>query len=553
MTAVDTYPFDPPAAARDFGAATPQGQEWCRRGLGWLYGFHHEEAVLCFERALSEDPSCAFAHWGIGFALGPNYNKPWEIFSPKERARVIARAQKAAEQAQACDGPEWVCALANALPSRLPETPEVEEFRPLAEAFAERMVAVKERFPEDLDICALAVEALMTCTPWALWHLPTGTPAHHAHTLRAKGILDEAFAQKPGAEDHPALLHLYVHLMEMSPTPEMAVRRGTRLCEVARDSGHLLHMGTHIHVQVGDYARVVSHNRSAFEVDRRYWDHIGDALGFYRLYMGHNLAFEAWGAMFLAAPGPALQACDDLDTLFPDSFIRTHPPLFEAFTTVRDHVLMRFGMWQALLDLPLPGDGDSEFYPFAIALRHATRAVAAANLGHHAQADADLAAFETARDRIDPERVLFNNTCWDILAVAEGMARGEAAVKRGAVAEGLAHLREAVANEDALSYEEPWAWMMPTRHALGALLLDAGLAEEAEDVFRTDLGLKPGLIRACHHPDNIWALQGLDDCLKLRGADTERAYIAPRLAVARAWAEIEVAAACQCALKAARL
>ena len=78
--------------------------------------------------------------------------------------------------------------------------------------------------------------------------------------------------------------------------------------------------------------------------------------------------------------------------------------------------------------------------------------------------------------------------CSDQLAVAEAMLDGEIAYRKGDFDLAFARLRDAVELEDALPYDEPWGWMQPSRHALGALLLEQGRVEEAEAVYREDLG-----------------------------------------------------------------
>ena len=91
-------------------------------------------------------------------------------------------------------------------------------------------------------------------------------------------------------------------------------------------------------------------------------------------------------------------------------------------------------------------------------------------------------------------RYLFNNTCLDILAVAAEMLDGEVEYRKGDFDAAFAHLRRSVELDDNLPYDEPWGWMQPTRHALGALLLEQGRVEEAEAVYRADLG--PGRARS---------------------------------------------------------
>ncbi len=97
-------------------------------------------------------------------------------------------------------------------------------------------------------------------------------------------------------------------------------------------------------------------------------------------------------------------------------------------------------------------------------------------------------------------RYLFNNTCLDILAVAGAMLDGEIEYRQGRFDAAFAHLRRSVELDDNLPYDEPWGWMQPTRHALGALLLEQGQVEEAEAVYRADLGLDATLSRRLPAP-----------------------------------------------------
>src|SRR5204863_3794587 len=134
----------------------------------------------------------------------------------------------------------------------------------------------------------------------------------------------------------------------------------------------------------------------------------------------------------------------------------------------------------------------------------------------------------------------FNNTCIDILAIASQMMKGEIAYRKGRHMQAFAHLRRSIELDDNLPYDEPWGWMQPTRHALGALLLEQGKVAEAEAVYRADLGLDGKLSRACQHPDNLWSLHGLHECLVRRGEKAETALIKQRLDLAQARAETPI-------------
>jgi hypothetical protein len=82
-------------------------------------------------------------------------------------------------------------------------------------------------------------------------------------------------------------------------------------------------------------------------------------------------------------------------------------------------------------------------------------------------------------------------------------------------------------------------------------LLEQGRVAEAEAVYRSDLGLDGALSRACQHPDNLWSLHGLHECLTRRGETVEATLIKQRLDLALARSEVPVRASCYCRLQAA--
>ena len=540
-----TYPFNLGTHTRKITCATAEAQTWFDRGLIWLFGYNHEESIACFENALKSDPNCAMALWGIAYAIGPNYNKPWEVFTEEEKAPNLARAHAAIKAAGPMPKTAAESALLTAIATRYPTDPEIEKFRPYNDAFADAMRVVYQQNKDDLDITFVFAEALMNRTPWQLWDLKTGEQAEYASTYEAKEVLDRAF-ETEAAWQHPGLLHMYIHLMEMSPTPEAALRHGDALTGLCPDAGHLVHMATHIDVLCGDYQNVVTRNHQAAQVDKLYKDHAGGE-NFYSLYRIHNLHFESYGAMFLAQRAKALDAAARLRVEVPDEVVRVYPDLFEAFVANRPHVLIRFGMWQDILDEESPSD--IKLFAFTQTLIYYARAIALANLGRHAEAEAERDKFQAAMDAIPEERMLFQNKAHDVLHVARQMMLGELAYKAGRIEEGLAHLRQSVHLDDNLMYEEPWAWPQPPRHALGALLLEAGQWQEAEAVYRADLGLDPTLPRALQNPRNVWALHGLHECLMQRGDTVELLHIKRQLDHAAARADIPIRASCLCRSK----
>lgn len=516
----------------------------------WTYAFHHEEAVACFEAAAEADPDCAMAHWGIAYALGPNYNKPWEAFDAEELTRTVDRTHAAVELAHQKAAPATPVerALIGALRARYPQARAVDDCSVWNPPYAESMRAVQALAPHDLDVAALYADALMNLTPWQLWDLRTGRPAEGARTLEAKEVLERALAAEGGRE-HPGVLHLYVHLMEMSATPEAALAVADRLRGLVPDAGHLLHMPSHLEVLCGDYRRVVSDNTAAVAADEKYRARAG-AMNFYTLYRSHNYHFKIYGAMFLGQYAVALDTAERLEASVPEELLRVEsPPMadwLEGFLAMRVHVLIRFGRWADILRLPLPAD--PRLYCVTTAMLHYARGVALSATGEIEGAEAERGLFREAVARVPESRTLFNNTCADILAIASAMLDGELEYRKGDHAAAFAALERSIALDDSLPYDEPWGWMQPTRHAYGALLLEQGRVDEAEAVYRADLGLDDTLPRALQHPGNVWALHGYHECLVRLGRAGEARIVAQQLKLASALADVPVEASCFCRL-----
>jgi len=547
------YDYDLGSYRRPITTRSKEAQLWFDRGLVWCYGYNHEEAVRCFQKAAKADPNCAMAHWGIAYAAGPNYNKQWKAFDAADLKRSLSTAWKATQKALAClkKASPAERALIEPLVERYPSADTAAVTPVWNDNYAAAMRKVYRAHPDDLDVATLFAEAIMNRTPWQLWDIKAGTPAVGADTAEAIAVLERSLAQ-PGGMEHPGLLHMYVHLMEMSPHPQRALRAADALRTAAPDAGHLVHMPTHIDVLCGLYKNVVDWNGRAIVGDRKYLKQRGQK-NFYSLYRCHNYHFKLYGAMFLGQCEPGLAAADEMIANLPEALLRVEsPPMadwLEGFVPMKQHVLIRFGKWKEIVAQPLPKD--RRLYCTTTAMMHYAKAVAHAASGNIAKAEDEAQRFEIARAAVPPTRYVFNNTCLDILAIAAEMMRGEIAYRKGRFDEAFAHLRKSVALDDGLPYDEPWAWMQPTRHALGALLLEQGRVEEAEAVYRADLGLDGVLSRACQHPENVWSLHGLYECLMRLGKRAEAGIIKARLDVVVAWADVPIKSSCFCRLSAA--
>ncbi len=546
MTDFDLGPFSRPVTT-----ASNKAQLWFDRGLVWTYAYNHELAIECFQNALEHDPDCAMAHWGIAFAAGPNYNYEWWMMDATTKQDTLATAYSHTQSAiSLIDKVSDVeRALIQALPSRYPQRTPVKDQKPWNDAFAASMADVFARFPDDADVATVYAESILNQTPWKMWDIHSGGVADGANTLEAQRVL-ESFIETPVGQAHPGILHLYIHLMEMSSTPEKALVACDHLRELVPDAGHLIHMPTHIDIQCGAYRDVVYWNLKGVEADLRVAEQQG-RVNFYTAYRIHNYRFAIYGAMFLGQYEPAIAAAEEILREVPEELLRIEsPPMadyMESNLSMKTHVQIRFGRWHDIIAEPLPED--QTLYSYTTAILLYAKGVAHAAIGSVAEAELAREEFMAARARVPESRYQHNNQCIDLLAVAQQMLDGEIEYRKENYDVAFAHFREAIALEDALPYDEPWGWMQPVRHALGALALEQGLIDVAEKAYREDLGLAGNLPRACIHPDNIWSLKGLDACLERRGAgDTAEAkLIRQRLMLAAARSDLPVGASCHCA------
>ncbi|KAJ4326667.1 hypothetical protein N0V84_002892 [Fusarium piperis] len=551
--ATKDYIFNLGSHHRRITTRTDEAQTWFNRGLIWTYAFNHEESASCFERAIKADANCAMAYWGLAYCVGPNYNKPWSYFDEKDLAAVVRRGHEAAKLAEAnTDGITAVeKALIEAVQYRYPaEKPEgAEACGHWNQGFADAMEQVYNEFPDDLDVITIYVDAVMNLHPWNMWDSKTCEPTKGARTIEMKNLLDHALTLDRALQ-HPGLLHMYIHLMEMSPSPESALSIADHLRGLVPDGGHLHHMPTHLDVLCGQYEQAITSNSDAIVADEKFLSQAGP-INFYTLYRAHDYHFRVYAAMFAGKYQVAIETVERLELSMPKSLLQVEsPPMadwLEAFLTLRAHVLVRFGRWDDLINRELPED--QQLYCMTTAITYYAKGVAFAASGRVKEAEDQRRLFRDASQKVAPSRTLFNNTCSDILQIAEAMLDGELEYRLGNFDSAYEHLRKAIDREDNLPYDEPWGWMQPTRHAYGALLLEQGHVEKALEVYMADLGMTDTLPRALRHENNVWALHGAHECLLRLGRESEAKEVEGKLSAAVARADVPVHASCFCRLE----
>lgn len=501
--------------------ASAAAQQAFDQGLAWCYGFHHAEALRCFDMCLAADPSCAMGWWGRAYASGPHINNM--AMTPDVAQQANAAAQEARARAAGVTARER--ALIDAIVARY-AWPAPDDRKALDLAYANAMREAYRAHGAEPDVAALFAESLMDLRPWDLWQ-QDGSPQPETPEILA--VLERVLASHP---EHPQAAHLYIHAVEASPDPARAVAAAERLGSLAPAAGHLVHMPAHIFMRVGRYEEAAEANRRGIAADRRIVERTG-RVGFYEVYRAHNFHFLAYAAMFAGRADEAIAASRELVRELPMDVVQQMAPVLEGFVGVPYEALMRFGRWEELLAEPEP----PAWQKSARALWHCGRGVAFAATGDVTSARRERDAFRAAVAEVPEDWTFGNNPVRAVLAVGDAFLDGEVEFRAGNHEAAFTALRVAVQRSDDLHYDEPWGWMTPPRHALGALLLEAGRVAQAEAVYREDLR---------HHPENRWSLHGLAECLRREGNAVEAAAVAPRLDAAWRHATVRLTASCCC-------
>jgi tetratricopeptide (TPR) repeat protein len=492
--------------------SSPQAQQYFDQGLRFIYGFNHDEATRSFKEAARLDPNCAMAYWGIAFTLGPNYNLPTD----PERAKAAYEAtQKAVARAPQVSEKER--AYIDAIAKRYVADPSADR-KALDVAFADAMREVAKRYPDDLDAATLFAESMMNLRPWDLW-TADGNPQPGTEEIVA--TLESVLKRNP---DHLGAIHYYIHAVEASHQPERAERYADRLGKVAPGAGHLVHMPSHIYMRIGRYKDANVSNARAAKVDEDYLE-THNVQGVYRImYYPHNVHFQWAAASMEGRSKEALKAARKLVSQMSVEFVK-QMPMVEFVPPTLVFGLARFGKWEEILQQPAPA-ADLQY---TTGMWHYARGLAFAATKRTDEAVKEHMKVAEIAEAMPTDRLVGQNSAAALLGVASRTLAGEIAARQGKTDEAISTLEEAVRMQDALKYEEPPPWYFPVRQSLGAVLLTAGHAEDAEQVYRKDLQV---------NPHNGWSLYGLAQSLRAQKKAKAAAAVEKRFR--KAWARADV-------------
>ena len=492
----------------------PAAQAYFDQGLVLVYGFNHAQAIRAFEAAAELDPECAMCFWGIAYAYGPNINAP---MGPEGAAAAWAALEKAQALAPGANAPDQ--AYIAALSKRYVADPANADRAVLDRAYAEAMGEVVAAYPDDLDAATLHAEAMMDLNPWNHW-TKSGEPV--AETPQIVATLESVMARNP---EHPGANHLYIHAIEASPDPSKGEAAADRLGALVPDSGHLVHMPSHIYLRVGRYEDALEINQRAAASDERYFAWCRSQ-GLYRAaYYPHNVHF-LWAAAMIEGRGEIAKSSGrKVAAAIPDEILVSFP-FVEEFRAIPLVTGLRFGEWDSVLGEPKP----REDLRYVTGIWHLARAYALVRMGRDDEAEPELTALAAiAEEPAMAEMVFPGGSAASLLTLGRLHVEGERAANRGDVDGAVATLEQAVVLQDGLPYTEPPPYWMPTRQALGAVLLEAGRNAEAAEVLRADLK---------QYPKNGWALSGLARSLAAEGDPTASAV---QQGFENAWARADVA------------
>ncbi|WP_282124167.1 tetratricopeptide repeat protein [Algibacter mikhailovii] len=470
--------------------SNPLVQRYFNQGLALAYAFNHAEAARSFHYASRIAPNCAMAFWGLAYVLGPNYNAGME---PDNYERAFKAIEKAKSRAQHSTKKEQEIIEATAI-RYSPEPPEDRSQLDLN--YSKALKLLQNKYPDDVEIGTLYVESLMNVHPWDLYnHVGEAKPWTHEIVNQ----LEYLIKKKP---KHPGAHHFYIHAVESSNTPERSNESAKAFDNgLVPGSGHLLHMPSHTYIRTGEYHKGTLSNIASVKADSSYISTC-HAQGAYPLaYYPHNYHFMAATATLEGNKYWAMIGANKVSKLVhPEIMKEPGWGTLQHYYTIPYYIAVKFKMWNEILEMSL----DTYQLNYVQAIQHYAQGMAYLGQKNMKQAKIELTALDTlAKDESMKSISIWEiNTVYDLVQIAKNVLEAEILAEEGQVDKSIIILKETVAMEDALNYNEPPDWFFSIRHHLGAIQLQAKLYEDAIVTYKADLK---------KFPKNGWAQHGLKE------------------------------------------
>ena len=480
----------------------PGAQRYFNQGLVLSFAFNHAESIRSFKAAQKLDPSCAMCYWGEALSRGPNINVTSDgkvVMSDNDRLEAFKAIERAKElmSSSTLKEQDYIIALSSRYNGQVGTDRSV-----LDRKYAQSMEELSKKYPDDMDASSLFAESLMNTMPWNYW-AEDGNPK--PDTVKVINSLEDVLEKAP---DHPLAIHLYIHAVEASSSPERAEAAADRLGDLVPGAGHLVHMPAHIYWRVGRYHDASEANIRAAQVDEEYIAQC-NAQGFYpALYYPHNIHF-LWAASTMEGrSGLSIESALKVAKYVGPEQIKQFP-VVEFFHTVPLLSYVRFGKWKEILSYSAP----EQDFKYSTGIYHYARGIAFSSLGKNEEALKELSYIKPLIDTPEIKNLVKSGQpSAKLLEIADNLLLGQIEFKNGNYEASIISLKKAVSLQDDLPYTEPPFWYYPTRQSLGRVLIEAGRFAEAEAVFRKDLE---------DYPRNGWSMFGLFKVLEIQGKTKE--------------------------------
>jgi tetratricopeptide (TPR) repeat protein len=493
-----------------------EAQQFFDQGLRLVYAFNHDEATRSFRHAAELDRKLAMAWWGVALAVGPNYNLPVDPDHEKVAVEAVEKARALSAGATAIER-DYIEAIAQRFSSDAKP-----DYHQLDVNYSKAMGELTRKYPDDLDAATLYADSLMNLRPWKLWNAD-GTPAEGTPEIVA--TLEGVLRRDP---NHIGAMHLYIHAVEASPHPERALPYADRIAALAPAAGHLVHMPAHIYERTGNFDGARAQNVAAAKADEAYAAASGSQGMYMAMYYSHNLHFGAVSASMQGRCAEAKSQADRLaENLRP---MAKEMPMVEPFLGIQFAIAVRCQRWDDLLGMSEP-QSQTAALKAAWLYGHGMALVARGKMTEAEEMRKQLAVVESSVPRDEIFMPPVENHSWQIYHIANQILGARIAEAKGDRTTAISLLRDAVTTQDQLLYNEPADWYYPVRESLGSMLLQAGDAKAAEQVFREDLE---------RNPRNPRSLFGLTESLGQQGRDYEASWVRQQFETAWQGADIDL-------------
>ncbi len=498
--------------SRTISTNSESAQQFFDQGLRMAWSFYFPESIASYQEASRLDPDSPMPYFGLAHAAGPNPNSRYQNLPDDPQGTGLAAIRQA--MALANNGTPKEQDMINAL-FVLYNKDGIPDSKLRDAAFVDAMRALKTKYPNDPDIHTIFAEAYMNTTRWDYWEADGSAKPG---TAEAQVALETAMRLE---HDHPGANHLYIHLMEGSSQPELAMPAAQKLEGIVPISGHMVHMPGHIYLRVGEYEKAIDINERSQIVDQQFSEIWGQTnfpnIGTYGLshksHAPHALDFVRYANMLQGNYANSLAAADEGAAsvgVAVEAVNRGQKRV--VHTWIVDKV---FGKWDKILASTQSHTGT----PYLDGMWSYVTGSAQVATGDLSAADAALSNIRTQSEDSGADTTGVGPTpASHILRLAAFALDGEIKEARGDLDGAIEAYTRAVELQDASNYTEPPDWSQSMRLYLGAVLLDAGRAAEAEAVYRKDMEW---------NQQSGWATFGLAQALEAQGKDQE-AIIAKR-------------------------